>query len=150
MDKSATKTWMFVLGFALVFQSLGCGTLMYPERRGQRGGDIDVGVAILDGVGLLFFLIPGIIAYAVDFSNGTIYFPAGHHRRHEAWNMNDLEKVSFDPKGDVKAEIERILRERTGVSVKLDRENARVFEVKSEKELLARFAEQPDAAFAAR
>ena len=30
---------------------------------------------ILHGIGLLAYLIPGIIAYALDFNNGTIYLP---------------------------------------------------------------------------
>ena len=58
--------------------SLGCGTIMYPERKGQSLGKIDPAVAILDGLGLLLFLVPGVIAFAVDFSNGTIYLPAGN------------------------------------------------------------------------
>ncbi len=53
----------------------GCGTLMYPERRGQRGGRLDWRVVALDAAGLLLFFIPGVIAFAVDFSNGTIYLP---------------------------------------------------------------------------
>ena len=59
----------------LLFQLAACGTIMYPERKGQTSGKIDVGVAVLGGIGLLFFIIPGVIAYAVDFSNGTIYLP---------------------------------------------------------------------------
>lgn len=52
-----------------------CGTILYPERKGQVGGQIDAGVAALNGIGLLFFLVPGVIAFAVDFNNGTIYLP---------------------------------------------------------------------------
>lgn len=52
-----------------------CGTILYPERKGQVSGQIDPGVAALNGIGLLFFLVPGVIAFAVDFSNGTIYLP---------------------------------------------------------------------------
>jgi len=59
----------------LIVQLMGCGTILYPERKGQKSGKIDTGVAILDGVGVLFFIIPGIIAFAVDFYNGTIYLP---------------------------------------------------------------------------
>lgn len=59
---------------AIAFQT-GCGTIFYPERRGQERGDLDIGIVLLDGIGLLFFLIPGIIAYAVDFSTGAIYLP---------------------------------------------------------------------------
>ncbi|WP_280337994.1 hypothetical protein [Salinicola acroporae] len=59
----------------LILSLAGCGTLFYPERKGQLQGRIDPGVAIADGLGLLLFIIPGVIAYAVDFSNNTIYLP---------------------------------------------------------------------------
>lgn len=55
--------------------SSGCGTLLYPERRGQPDGCVDWGVVALDAVCLLFFFIPGVIAFAVDFSTGAIYLP---------------------------------------------------------------------------
>lgn len=53
----------------------GCGTILYPERRGQPAGRLDMGVVLLDAVGLLLFFVPGVIAFAVDFNNGTIYLP---------------------------------------------------------------------------
>src|SRR5215472_17337813 len=52
-----------------------CGTILYPERRGQPRGPLDPGVVVLDAIGLLFFIIPGVIAFAVDFSTGAIYLP---------------------------------------------------------------------------
>ena len=55
----------------------GCGTLLHPERSGQSPGRIDPAIAILDGIGLLFYLVPGLVAFAVDFSNNTIYLPSG-------------------------------------------------------------------------
>src|SRR5690606_37658262 len=63
-----------VLMLAMLHLS-ACGTILYPERKGQVSGQIDAGVAALNGIGLLFFLVPGVIAFAVDFSNGTIYLP---------------------------------------------------------------------------
>ncbi|MEQ9314587.1 MAG: hypothetical protein RLN72_01980 [Henriciella sp.] len=62
---------------ALVAPLSACGTLLYPERRGQKGGRLDTAVVILDGLGLLLFLVPGIIAFAVDFGTGAIYLPGG-------------------------------------------------------------------------
>lgn len=54
----------------------GCGTLLYPERIGQpRGGPLDWKVVALDTIGLLLFLVPGIISFVVDFHNGTIFLP---------------------------------------------------------------------------
>ena len=56
--------------------TLGCGTILYPARRGQPAGRLDWSVVALDAVGLLFFFVPGVIAFAVDFNNGTIYLPS--------------------------------------------------------------------------
>ena len=54
----------------------GCGTLMYSERVGRpHTHHIDWKVAALDGLGLLLFFIPGVIAFVVDFSTGAIYLP---------------------------------------------------------------------------
>ncbi|MBI5024231.1 MAG: hypothetical protein HZC18_04435 [Candidatus Omnitrophica bacterium] len=58
------KHFMIIL---LSFQLAPCGTVLYPERRNQKVGRIDVGAALLDGFWLLAGLIPGIIAFAVDF-----------------------------------------------------------------------------------
>lgn len=64
-----------LLSTTLVTQLAACGTVFYPERRGQISGEIDPGVAILNGIGLLFYVIPGLVAFAVDFATGAIYFP---------------------------------------------------------------------------
>ena len=47
-----------LLSTTLVTQLAACGTVFYPERRGQISGEIDPGVAILNGIGLLFYVIP--------------------------------------------------------------------------------------------
>ncbi|MFN3911446.1 hypothetical protein [Hyphomonas sp.] len=79
-------------GLTLAAASLGaCGTIMYPERKGQVDGRIDPTVAILDGIGLLLFLVPGVIAFAVDFSNGTIYLPGSGRRADTA----DVKEVAY-------------------------------------------------------
>ncbi|EZQ18571.1 polyribonucleotide nucleotidyltransferase [Pseudomonas sp. G11-1] len=64
-----------LLTTTLVSQLTACGSIFYPERRGQISGEIDPGVAILNGIGLLFYVIPGLVAFAVDFATGAIYFP---------------------------------------------------------------------------
>jgi hypothetical protein len=52
---------------------------LHPERRGQSAGPLDWKIVAFDAVGLLLFFVPGVIAFAVDFSNGTIYLPPEHH-----------------------------------------------------------------------
>lgn len=74
------KMILLTISAFFLWGTISCGTLIYPERRGQTSGRIDPGVAILDGVGLLVFIIPGLIAYAIDFSTGAIYLPGTHKK----------------------------------------------------------------------
>lgn len=68
-----------VVAGSLLTQLTACGTLLYPERKGQAGGRLDIGVVALDAIGLLFFFVPGVAAFAVDFITGAIYLPGGRH-----------------------------------------------------------------------
>lgn len=77
MDQSRRRLLALAGTTALSVPLAGCGTILYPERRGQTGGKLDTAVVILDGLGLLLFLIPGIVAFAVDFGSGAIYLPGG-------------------------------------------------------------------------
>ena len=128
---------LFICG-VFTMQLMGCGTLMYPERRGQRGGSIDAGVAILDGIGLLFGIIPGVIAFAVDFSNGTIYLPG--RMRTGLLDYKNLKEVKFDPKHTSLASIERTIKDQTGREVKLDQDNIRLSQLKSLDDMREQFA----------
>ncbi|MFA5117415.1 MAG: hypothetical protein WC695_01025 [Candidatus Omnitrophota bacterium] len=138
MVKKLLKSLYVLVGAVLIIQLAGCGTLMYPERRGQKAGRIDAGVAVLDGIGLLFFIIPGIIAYAVDFSNGTIYLPG---TAHSFLGPKDLKQVKFDPKHCTNATIESIIKEETGYSVKLNQDDVQISKLTSLDEMMVRFAE---------
>ncbi len=138
MVKKLMKTLYILICTVLIFQLAGCGTLMYPERRGQRAGRIDVGVAVLDGIGLLFFLIPGVIAYAVDFSNGTIYLP---NTSRGSLDLKDIKQVKFDPKHSTNATIEKIIKEETGHTVKLNQDNMKISKLESIDDMITRFAE---------
>jgi hypothetical protein len=121
----------------LIFQLIGCGTILYPERKGQKSGKIDVGVAILDGIGLLCFLIPGIIAFAVDFNNGTIYLPGTFG----SLEKNNIKEVKFDPKHTSLAGIEKIIKRETGSIVKLDQPNVQITKLKSIDDMNKQFAQ---------
>ncbi len=74
---SISKMLHVLVAAILVVQLLGCGTILYPERRGQPAGRYDTDVVILDAIGLLFFIVPGVVAFGVDFSTGAIYLPKG-------------------------------------------------------------------------
>src|SRR4051794_34349628 len=106
----------FVLKLAvaviLLFQFSGCGAILYPERRGQKAGNIDAGVAVMDGVLLLFFIVPGVIAYVVDFSTGAIYLP-GHKKSEE----QGVRVVRLDPAQLTRDRIEAVVARETGIPV---------------------------------
>ncbi|MCX5702585.1 MAG: hypothetical protein NTW64_06415 [Candidatus Omnitrophica bacterium] len=138
MVKKLVKTLYVLVCAVLIVQLAGCGTLMYPERRGQKGGRIDAGVAVMDGIGLLFFIIPGIIAYAVDFSNGTIYLPG---TARSSLDLKDIKQVKFDPKHYTNAIIEKIIKEETGYAVKLNQDNMKISRLESIDDMMMRFAE---------
>lgn len=111
----AKKTLAVALCAVMTFELSGCGTLLYPERRGQRAGTIDPAVAILDGIGCLFFVVPGLIAFAVDFATGGIYLPGGRRASLDG-TMTD---VVYVDKLD-RATIERVVSERAGRKISLD------------------------------
>ncbi|KPQ24842.1 MAG: putative inner membrane protein of Enterobacteriaceae [Halomonas sp. HL-48] len=123
------KRWLkgAVIGASVIAIS-GCGTIFYPERKGQLSGDIDPAVAVANGVGLLFFIVPGVIAYAVDFSNGTIYLPSR--------TSGDIDTQPLDDNMDIAA-LEQLLSEQAGQPVTLQSELMKVEEVDSLDEALA-------------
>ena len=71
---------------------MSCGTIFFSERQGQKSGKVDPNILILDGVGLLFFIIPGLVAFGVDFITGAIYLPPDVERGEGPFIRDDAEK----------------------------------------------------------
>lgn len=112
---------------ALPFLS-SCGTVIYPGRVNQKEhGGLDPAIVILDAIGLFFFIIPGLIAFAVDFGTDAIYVPAGK-------DEHDTEETIFDEwKADASKTttinqkiIEQFIAEKTGYNIILDQETVLV------------------------
>jgi hypothetical protein len=117
----AIRPWGRIAGTVTVGGAVflaSCGTLLYPERRGQPAGRLDVGVVLLDGIGLLLFLVPGIIAFAVDFSTGAIYLPP-EYAMLDAGMGTEVRKVQVDPAELTPERVEAIVREQTGKAISL-------------------------------
>lgn len=107
----------------------GCGTIFHPERKGQLAGPLDWEIVALDAIGLLFFFIPGVIAFAVDFNNGSIYLPA-ERRATTAPPAREVSRKSAKkslvsvamPAGRMtRAAIEQSLKEQSGREIQLVR-----------------------------
>ena len=54
-----------------------CATIIHPERRGNRGGRVDVVPLVVDILLFIPGLVPGLIAIIVDFGTGAIYTGGG-------------------------------------------------------------------------
>lgn len=131
VSRRLTKFVVLALVATIAFYSVSCGTILYPERRGQPRGIIDPGVLLLDAVGLVFFIVPGLVAFAVDFSTGAIYYPpppafnpgsgapVPTPYSQSQMRQKDLVKVEV-PKDELTQEkIEQVVSEKTGQPVTL-------------------------------
>lgn len=126
-----------LLVLTTVVNLASCGTVLYPERHNQPPGRIDPGVAVLDAVGLFFFIIPGVIAFAVDFSNNSIYLPRGSSSREDKGQKYSKLPVSGKPG---LATLENIIRAQTGKAVNLRQADVQVLRLKSAADLESEFA----------
>ena len=106
-----------VLVATLLTQLTACGSIFYPDRRGQIDGKIDPVVAALDAVGLLFYIIPGLIAFAVDFATGAIYLEPGKTAQVAPEKLK--EAIGADGKVD-NHKLQTILETELGRSFPLD------------------------------
>jgi hypothetical protein len=120
-----------ILMIAMVVNLASCGTILYPERHNQKAGQIDPAIVILDGIGLLFYIIPGAIAFAVDFSNNSIYLPSR--------SSHKFSKIHFDKELDMSA-IEESIRSETGKTIDLQQPNIKVMRLDSAADLDSAFA----------
>jgi hypothetical protein len=62
---------------AALFLASSCGLLLFPERKGQDSGKYDPNVLVMDASLLIFWIVPGVVAYVVDFATGCAYLPPG-------------------------------------------------------------------------
>jgi hypothetical protein len=96
--------------------------LLHPERRGQPpGGGLDWSIVALDGIGLLLFFIPGVIAFAVDFATGAIYLPPGYADAGRPGNEEHLVEVQVPPAELTPQRVEQVASQHAGRDVRLVR-----------------------------
>jgi len=122
--KRLSKALSTVVLAAMMLQTVSCGTLLYPERRNANPGNridpagrrIDPAVAVLDAACLIIFIVPGIIAFAVDFATGAIYLPNGRKNT----RVSDDYAVYIDPETLSPDTIRQVIFEHKGVDVRFD------------------------------
>lgn len=136
----ATRVSCAVLSAALLSQLSACGTLFYPERRGQIDGRIDPAIVAFDAIGLLFYIIPGLIAFGVDFASGAIYYPPGVTAHIDPVKL----KPAINADGQVdKAKLQAILESELGQRLPLN--DPRLIQHRGSVEQLAAYGLVPAA-----
>lgn len=125
---------------ALLTQLTACGTLFFPDRRGQIEGKIDPVVAALNAVGILFYVIPGLIAFGVDFATGAIYLPDNETAQVNPALLKDA--IGTDGKID-NARLKAIIERETGRNLPLD--DPRLIQHSGSLEQLAAYGLKPAA-----
>ena len=106
-----------ILVATLLTQLTACGTLFYPDRRGQIEGKVDPVIVALDAVGILFYVIPGLIAFGIDFATGAIYLPGGSTAQVSPEKLN--EAIGADGKVD-NSRLQAILESELGQNLPLN------------------------------
>ena len=129
-----------VLAVTLLTQLTACGTLFYPDRRGQIEGRVDPVIVGLNAIGILFYVIPGLIAFGVDFATGAIYLPGGLSAQVNPDALQDV--VGADGEVDT-AKLKALIETQTGHSLPLD--DPRLIQHSGSSEQLAAYGLRPAA-----
>jgi len=144
--------WL-VTGCAVV-PLTGCGTILHSDRvGGHHSRDIDWKIAGLNGLGLAFFFVPGVIAFVVDFYTGAIYLPpqrsasdSGSESKSE--HLATWERMEVGTHRLTREPLERILSERSGRDCQLSQTGTRVSILESGDQIAAhRRRHQSDPAY---
>ncbi len=101
---------------AVVFLNItACGYFLYPERVGQKSGKLDPAIVVLDAAALLFGILPGVVAFAVDITTGAIYLAPGqksvidkHSRNLALIHMKKFEGKKMRPADDAEISIDQL------------------------------------------
>lgn len=129
-----------VLAATLLTQLSACGSIFYPDRRGQIDGKVDPAIVVLDALGLLFYVIPGVIALGVDFATGAIYYAPNEQAQVDPHKL----KPAVNPDGSVDTQkLQVILEDELGRKFPLD--DPRLIQHKGSIEQLAGLGLRPAA-----
>jgi hypothetical protein len=127
VHKRLIKVLSVIILGVLLIQIVGCGTIFYPERRGQTvHGGIDIVVAIADSAWFLAYIIPGFVAWGVDLYTGAVYLPTGKKRFANQPDSKDFVVVKVDPKQLDQTMIEEIVSEHVGQKIDLDEDHVQI------------------------
>lgn len=83
---------LFVAACLLTMQS--CGTIFKSNQAGKmHSSKLDISIVLLDALGLVLFIVPGIVAFTIDYLNGTLFLPYGATAKLDNTSPEYLQKV---------------------------------------------------------
>ncbi len=77
MKSSLVRSAAFTTLLGISASQIGCGYILHPERRGNKGGAISGTTLLMDCLWLLVFIVPGVVFLIVDFTSGAMYVNGG-------------------------------------------------------------------------
>ena len=83
---------------SLLFSVTGCGTLFFSHRMGKKlSKTIDNRVFYTDCFLCLFGVVPGVVAFFLDYENGTIYYTEAELLPDDLFGMKKLPGGNMTP-----------------------------------------------------
>lgn len=71
-----------------------CGTLIKRDQIGKaHSKKLDLPIVALNAIGLVLFIVPGVVAFTVDYLNGTLYLPYGKITKLESSSPEAIKDV---------------------------------------------------------
>ena len=98
----------------------------------QKAGTVDVGIALMDALWLIVFIVPRVVAFAVDFTTGAIYVPGGTKRSSGPGETRKIVVVRMNPTELREETIKEIVMKETGLK-ELELKQAKIYRL-DEKE----------------
>ena len=116
------KKIFFLLTVALLLLSTGCGTLFFHDRMGKKMSKvIDKRVVAGNCLLGLFGIIPGVVAFILDYDSETIYYTEAELIPDDFMdNTSSLQMQTIPCKGMKEEEIARRLSIALGKEISAD------------------------------
>ena len=80
----------------------------------------------------MLFLIPGVIAFGVDFETEAVYLPSKRSKAGTGIEQDDMVVIKVNPDDITLAMLEKTLEQRKGEKINLHSENVQVYQIRED------------------
>ncbi len=134
MKKIIFKLPILVSLLALTTNLAACSTIKSEKEIEKEQIEVvepSNNTAEINGVGTLFFVIPNVITYAVDFNDGTVYLPnkKNRHKKINDLNISNMSAIKIDKERLNFKTIESIISAEAGGCQIIDISKAQAYRI---------------------